>query len=147
MIVFNMDTAKTAYYVYNDGSAVEIRTIHHDDTNDRILIGDNTGYIRVIESATYTDDSGTAIPFDIQSKDFTLPTRAHFPRWVKYDVDASSATSVTGELFLDGTSHQSHTITGNRLTKRRLVGTGNGQKASVRISGSGPAFIYTAEFE
>ena len=146
IIVLNMDTGRVAYFVYNDGSDVLIRAITYDKTNKRLLVGDNSGYVRVIESTAYTDDSGTDISFDVKSKDYTLQTRAHFPRYVKYDIDASNAT-VTGELYLDGTSHQSHTITANRDTKRRLVGTGNGNRASIRISGSGPASIYAAEFE
>jgi len=147
VLVMNLDTNKLAYFIYNDGSDVEIRTATVDETNNRLLIGDNTGFIRQVESTADTDDSGTAIPFEIQSKDFSLQTRAHFPRWLKYDVDASSATTCSGQLFLDGTSHHTHTVTGDRLTKRRLIGTGNGNKAAIRISGTGPATVYAAELE
>jgi len=146
IIALNLDTDRIAYYTYNDGSAIHISALTNDVENSRLLVGDATGFVRVIENALYSDDSGEAIAFDIKGKDFTLPTRAHFPRWVKYDVDASNAT-VTGELILDGVSHQSHTVTGDRITKRRLVGTGNGERATVRISGTGPAEIFTAEFE
>ena len=147
VLKLNLDSGSVEWYVFNDGSDVEIRTVATDDQNKRLLAGDNSGYVRVIDNPSYTDDSGTDISWAVQSKDFTLPTRAHFPRWVKYDIDASGATSVTGELILDGTSHQSHTVTGDRTTKRRLVATGNGQRAAVKISGSGTATIYTAEFE
>jgi hypothetical protein len=147
ILVLNLDTGKVAYYVYNDGADVQIRTITTDDTNSRLLIGDNTGYIRVIESPSYTDDSGVAIPFDVKSKDFLLSTRSHFPRHVWYDVEASNAESVTGELYLDGEVHQTHTITGSRVIRRRLVDTGNGSRAAVRIHGSGPAAIFVTEFE
>lgn len=147
VMVMNLETNRLQYFIYNDGSAVQIRTITIDETNDRILIGDNSGYVRVIESPSYTDDSGTAISFDVQSKEFGLQTRAHFPRWVKYDVEATDATSVTGVLLLNGSAHQSHTITGSRNTARRLVAVGNGNRASVRVYGSGPASIYSAEFE
>jgi len=147
VLVFNLDTNRLQYYTYNDGSAVEIRAIATDHTNKRLLIGDNTGYIRVIESTSYTSDSGTAIGFEVQSKDYLLQTRKHFPRWAKHDVDASSATSCSGALILDGVVHHTHIITGNRDTRRRLVGEGNGNKAAIRISGSGPVSIYAAEFE
>jgi hypothetical protein len=147
VITMNLESAKISYFKYNDGSDVEIRTITTDSTNQRLLVGDATGFIRVIESTSATDDSGTAISWEAQSKDYTLPTRRHFPRWVKYDIDASSATSVTGALLLDGSSHQTHTVTGNRLTKRRLVGTGNGNKAAIKLSGTGPTTIYSVEFE
>ena len=147
VIAFNLQTNRVSYYTYNDGSDIQIRAVTADLTNDRIIAGDSTGFLRVIENKAVTTDSGTAISWEVQSKDFTMQTRKHFPRWVKYDVDASSANSVTGALVLDGAVHQSHTITGDRLTKRRLVGTGNGNTAAVRISGSGPATFYSAEFE
>jgi len=94
-----------------------------------------------------TTDGGTAIAWDIQSKDFTLQTRSHFPRWVRYDVDAASATSATGTLYLDGESHQTHTLTEDRNTRKRLVATGNGGTCSIRINGSGPVEIYAIEAE
>lgn len=147
VLVLNLDTAKVSYYVYNDGDDVQIRTITTDDTNSRLLVGDGTGFVRVIESPAYADDSGVAIPFDVKSKDFLLQTRSHFPRHVWYDVEASNAVSVTGELYLDGEIHQSHTITGSRTIRRRLVDTGNGSKAAIRIHGSGPATIFLTEFE
>jgi hypothetical protein len=145
VLVLNLGTGRLVYYLYNDGSDVEIRTATVDEANKRLLVGDNTGFIRVIESKSDTDDSGTAISWEVQSKDFSLQTRKHFPRWVKYDVEAS--TTCTGELLLDGAVHQSHTITGSRNTKRRLVGTGNGDRASIRISGTGAGTVYAAEFE
>jgi hypothetical protein len=147
VIVFNLQTNRIAYYTYNDGSDIEIRAIANDLKNERIIAGDSTGFLRVLEDKSVTTDSGTAVSWEVQSKDYTLQTRKHFPRWVKYDVDASSADSVTGALILDGVVHQSHTITGDRQTKRRLVETGNGNKAAVRISGEGSATIFAAEFE
>jgi len=147
ILVMNLETGRITHYTYNDGSAIEIRAITTDKTNDRILVGDATGFVRVIEDNTYTDDSGTAITFELQSKDFTLQTRKHFPRWLKYDVDASSSTTCTGALLLDGAIHHSHTISGSRTTRRRLVGTGNGNREAVRISGTGPATIYAVESE
>jgi len=147
ILVMNLDDNRLVYYIYNDGSDVEVRTAMVDETNSRLLIGDNTGFVREIEKKSQATDSGTVIPWEIQSKDFTLQTRSHFPRQVKYDIDASNATTCTGELLLDGVSHQSHTISGDRITKRRLVGTGNGAKSAVKISGTGPATIYAAESE
>ena len=105
VLVFNLDTNKLAYYTYNDGSDVEIRTAVVDETNNRFLVGDSNGFVRVIESSSYTQDETTDIPWELQSKDFTLQTRKHFPRWMKYDIDASSATLVTGALVLDETVH------------------------------------------
>jgi hypothetical protein len=147
VLKMSLDTNRVEYYTYNDGSDVEIRTTVIDHTNKRLLIGDNTGFVRVIESPSYTTDSDVAISWELQSKDYNLGIRKHFPRWLKYDVDASSATGVTGKLLLDGTVFHTHTIAGNRNTKRRLVGVGNGNRATIRISGSGPVTVYGAELE
>lgn len=147
VLVMNLETNQIQYYIYNDGSNVEIRTIAVDNTNNRLLVGDNTGFVRVIEDQSTTTDSSTAISFDLKSKDFTLQTRRTHPRWAKYDVDVPSGSSATGEIFLDDVSHKSHTITGSRITKRRLIDTENGNRTAIRISGSGPATIYVAELE
>jgi hypothetical protein len=145
VLVINMVTNKVAYYVYNDGSNVEIRCITRDETNNRTLIGDNTGYIREIEKKSQPQDEAAAISWELQSKDFTLATRKHFPRWNKYDVSVSG--TCTGSLILDDEVHQTHSITGNRDIRRRLIKPGNGGRASIRISGTGPATIYGAESE
>lgn len=147
VLVLNMETNKVSYYVYNDGSDIEIRCITRDETNNRTLIGGNDGFVREIERKTATQDETTAISWEIQSKDFTLATRKHFPRWNKYDVDARSSSSCTGSLILDDVVHQNHTITGNRNVRRRLVKEGNGSRAALRLSGSGPVSIYGAESE
>ena len=147
ILVLNMQTRRLNHYAYNDGSDIEIRAIQTDHTNNRLLVGDGTGFIRVIEDTASTDDSGAAISYALQSKEFTLPKRKHFPRWMKYDINVPSTSVCTGELLLDGAIHHSHTITGDRVTKRRLVDTGNGNKAAIRISGTGPVSIYTTELE
>lgn len=143
VLVLNLENGKSTYFDYG----LQIRTITKDDTNKRLLVGDNTGFIRRIENPNDTDDDGTAISWEIQSKDFTLQTRAHFPRLVKYDVDASNADSVTGSYILDDVVHQTHTITGDRDTTRRLVATGNGNRAALRVAGSGTVKIYSVESE
>jgi hypothetical protein len=143
VLVVNLDTNRLSYHAY----PFEIRAVQTDVTNKRFLIGDNTGFVRAIEASARTDDSGTDIEWQVQSKDYMLSTRKHFPRWCKYDVDASSATSVTGALILDGSVHHSHTITGSRNIRRRLVDEGNGSRAAIRISGSGPVSIFAAEAE
>ena len=147
ILVLNLDNGRVAYYVYNDGSDIEIRCITTDETNKRILVGDNTGFIRHIEDIAEETDSDTDVSWETQSKDFTLQTRLHFPRWNKYDVDASSATSCTGSLLLNGVVHKTHTITGNRDTRRRLVPEGNGERCALRISGAGPVSIHVVESE
>ena len=147
ILAFNLETNRVAYYTYNDGSVIQIRAIAIDQENARLLIGDSTGFVRVIEDKNSTNDSGQAISWEVQSKSYELQTRKHFPRWVKYDIDASSADSCTGKLLLDGAVLQSDTITGNRNTVRRLTEIGNGNTSALRISGTGNVTIYAAELE
>jgi hypothetical protein len=142
VIVMQLDEPRrVTYYSY----PYQIRCVTVDTENDYLLAGCNDGYIRRLE--TGTDDNGTAISWDIQSKDFELQTRKHFPRWAKYDIDASDATSVSAEFIMDGAVHHTHAITGNRDVKRRLVDIGNGSRISHRVSGSGPVTIYAIESE
>ena len=145
-ITIDLDTGdRLGYHRYNDGSYdVEFRTIMSDSINDRLLIGDNAGFVRQIDAGT--EDSGNAIDWELQSKDFTLQTRAHFPRWNKYDVDASE-TTVTGTTLLDGEIIQTHSLTKDRDTRRRLIESDNGERLGIRLSGSGPATVYGVETE
>jgi len=143
MLVTNLDTKKTIYYEFDEKLAAPVT----DKTNSRFYAADASRYVRQLEDSSQTTDAGTGIDCEVQSKDFTLQTRAHFPRWVKYDVDVSSASSPVGSLILDGTVHHQHTLSGDRKTKRRLVGTGNGSRAAVRIGWTGSATVYAAEFE
>ncbi len=142
-LIFDLDNKRTSYFTWG----VEISAVAVDETNDRLLGGDENGFVWVLEDTSATQDEDVDVAWELESKDYTLQTRPHFPRFVKYDVDASSATSVTGYLKLDGTTHQSHTLTGNRVVKRRLVTTGNGNKCALGVSGSGPATIYAIESE
>jgi hypothetical protein len=143
-LVFNLDNNRVSYFAWS----TPIRTVCVDKYNNWLLGADTSGYIWHLENEAATKDNTTAISWELESKDFTLQTRAHFPRWVKYDVDASdSDCSATGTLLLDDVSQQTHTITGDRTTRRRLVETGNGEGCSMRVSGSGPVKIYKVESE
>lgn len=142
VLVVNLDTGRTTYHAYS----MEMRTVAVDYTNKRLLAGDKDGYNWILE--TGTSDNGTAIEWEIQSKNYELQTRAHFPRWCKYDVDASGATEAIGKMILDDVVHQEHTLTGlNRNTRKRLIETGNGERAAIRLTGSGPVSIYMVEGE
>lgn len=147
VLVFNLDNGRAVYYEYDDGSVISIRCLTTDNTNNRILAGDTSGFVRVLENKSVTTDSGEAISWEAQSKDFELQTRAHFPRWNKYDIDASSATTCTATLLLDGSEHQAHTISGNRDTTLRLISTGNGKRTAINLAGTGPVSIYAVELE
>lgn len=139
VIVYSLADKKLSYFDWE----IEITAIGIDSTNKRLIGIDSSGYVWHLENQSVV----STCSWDIQTKDFVLSTRAHFPRWVKYDVDASAASSATGELWLDGLSHQSHALSEDRSTRRRLVETGNGTRCSVRISGSGPVSIYAVESE
>ncbi len=147
ILVFNLTSNRLSYYIYNDGSDVEIRNLTKDDKKNKIYAGCDDGFVRQIEDTSKTDDNGTKVPWETQSKEFTLQTRAHFPRSLKYDIDASKSASCAGEYILDGVSHQSHALTKNRKTKKRLIKTGNGNRAQLRVSGSGIVEIYAIEAE
>jgi len=144
VLVFDLGNGKVAYY--NSGDT-ELSAIAVDETNNRLLAGDENGYVWVLEDTSATQDGSTDISWEVESKDFTLSTRAHFPRWIKYDIDATDSTSVTGKIILDGATLQSHTVSGDRVTKKRLITTGNGQNCSMRVTGSGPATVYALEME
>jgi len=141
VLVFNTDQQKWTYYKYDQ----QLTAPAYDDTNKEFLVGTIGKTVRQLEDVTSTTDAGTAIAWELQSKEFTLQTRRHFPRWVKYDVDLS--TDVTGNLNLDGTTHQSHTLSTDRKTKRRLVKTGNGRRMSINLTGSGSATVFAVEAE
>lgn len=144
ILVFNLDSKRTSYYHFGP----EFQSIAVDNENDRIIATDTFGFVWHLEDTAVTEDDSVAIPWEVESKAFTLQTRRHFPRWLKYDVDASDdGCTATGALIMDGASQQTHTITGDRVTKRRLVATGNGKRCSIRISGSGPVKIFAAEGE
>jgi hypothetical protein len=143
VLVFNLANNRNTYYRY----AQQLFAPATDTTNHRFYVGDAGGFVRQIEALTVAQDVASDIAWEVQSKDFTLQTRRHFPRWVKYDVDASAATNVKGEILLDGVVHQTHTITGSRVIKRRLIDTGNGARCAIRISGTGTATVYAAEME
>ena len=141
VLVFNTDQKKWTYYKFDQ----QLTAPAFDDRNKRFLTGTIGKNIRQIEDVTAFDDAGTAIAWELQSKEFTLQTRRHFPRWVKYDIDLS--TNVTGNLQLDGATHQSHTLTTDRKTKRRLVKTGNGRRMAINLSGTGQAKVFAVEAE
>jgi hypothetical protein len=140
-LVLNTDQNKWTSYKWDQ----KLVAPAYDKTNTRLLVGTADQAVRQLEDRTVTTDAGSDISWQVQSKDFTLQTRRHFPRWVKYDV--TSDADATGKMFLDGTSHQEHTLSTNRKTKRRLVKTGNGRRMSVRVNGTGEATIYAIEAE
>jgi hypothetical protein len=143
VIVFDFTRQKITYYVY----PFDISSVCNDRYNGRLLVCPSTGNLNKIEDYTVTADISTAIDWEVETKDFMLQTRKHYPRWNKYDVDASTATSVAAYSYLNDVLVQTHSLTKNRDTVRRLIALSNGTRFSVRISGTGPVSIYAIESE
>lgn len=139
VIVFSLGTGRIAYYQYDLG----FRAPALDTTNDAFLVCDTGRFVRKIEDLTATTDNDVAIDWEAQSKDYTLQTRAHFPRWAKYDVSGT----VTASIILDDVVHQTHSLTVSRDTRHRLIKTGNGNRCAIRLAGTGVATIYAVEME
>lgn len=146
VLVLELDTANSAYYDY----PASFSTVGQDETNDLLLAGDTSGYVHKIEDVSLTTDNGSVIAWEIASKEFTLPTRAHFPRWNKYDVDASSATTAYGRTNLDGVLFFSHNLNGyvrKKSKTRRLFPEGNGARLQIGLDGTGPVTVHMVESE
>ena len=137
---FNLDQQRAVYHKYD----VRLRAPTTDWTNEWFLVGDNNREVRRLEDPDATDDGGETIMWELQSKDFTIQTRRHFPRWVKYDFDGDTGTA---EVLLDDVVHQTHALAGDRNTRRRLITTGNGRRCSIRLKGSGQSNFYLADME
>lgn len=134
---------KTVHYNYNDTS---FRAVAIDFTNGKLIAGDTTGYIWELESLTNTDDNGTVIAWDIESKSFADQLYKYFPRYAKYDVELTGEAAATGKVLLDDVIKQSHTISSRNIRSRLITGCA-GSRLGVRITGTGQAKIYMAEVE
>jgi hypothetical protein len=55
--------------------------------------------------------------------------------------------SATAGSYLNDELVKEHAITGDRETRRRLLPIANGNRFSVRLTGSGPVEIYAIESE
>jgi hypothetical protein len=109
LLVMDLTTQKTSYYDYDQYFSAACV----DDTNNRLIVGDTSGYLWQLEDLDETDDDGTANSGSAgRSKASHLPCRPGgiFREWVKYDVGASGAESAAGYLMLDETAHQAHTL-------------------------------------
>ena len=143
VMVFDTTTNRWSYYKYPTEFVYAIT----DKFNNRVLAITVDGYVWMLEDRNWVNDNNTSISWEVETKAFILQTRRHFPRWTKYDVNASEADLVQGINLLSGTVVQTHFLTGNRDTRRRLITLGNGNRFSIRLSGDGPVKIYAVESE
>lgn len=139
VLVMNLDTGGVETYQYDQALYAPAT----DWTNSRFLAYDGSYYPRVLDDVSSSADPTSAIAWTAQSKDFTLQTRAHFPRWAKYDVDGTA----TAQIYLSGAVHQTHSLSVARDTRHRLIDVGNGKRCSLRLTGTGTATIYAVEME
>jgi hypothetical protein len=140
-LILDLASKRIVHHSY----AATMKTAAYDHTNKRILTGDTSGYVWEIEKVELTNDNGTDIAWEIQSKNFNQYYK-YFPRYAKYDVKVNGG-SATGYILLNDTVKQSHTITGDRISRKRLVAGCTGERLAVRLSGSGSVQIYGAEIE
>jgi hypothetical protein len=54
---------------------------------------------------------------------------------------------VTAGSYLNDALVKEHIITGDRVTRRRLMPIANGNRFSIRVTGTGPVEIYAIESE
>lgn len=141
-LVLNLGSKRWVHYKYP--FALTCATI--DYTNNQIIGCDTDGYLRRLDDVDKTDDNGTAISYDLESKQFSqFPL--YFPRYARWDVDLGTNGVATGEIRLDSVTTQSHPIRVSRQTRKRLIDTCTGTRLSVRVTGTGNVDIYGVEVE
>lgn len=135
----DLGTKRVEHFDYGQ----EFSAVCIDETNGRILAADDAGYLWILEDGT--TDNAVAISWDWQSAEVSDQVRIYMPRSAKYDVEVGGAA--TAQVILDGSSIQSHTLTGSRVTTKRLITGDNGKRLQSRIYGTGAVSIYGLELE
>lgn len=143
VIVFNLLTMRGVHFSY----PFQIGSITLDNTNNRILAFDSTGFVRVLDDPTVTNDSGTAISWQLESKSFTDQLYKYFPRYAKYDVTVGSGGAATGNILLNDSIIQTHTLSTTRTTVKRHINGNNGDRLGIRVTGTGSVTIREIEVE
>lgn len=144
-LVTDLDKNQTRYYRYSNG--LQMNTIAVDEDDEKLLVGTADGYNWEIEDKSQVKDNTMDVPWELQSMEFTLQTRPHFPRYAKYDADTSKAIAAVGKIILDDAVLQEHTLADKRDVRRRLIKGDNGNRMAVQLSGSGPVEVYAVEME
>jgi hypothetical protein len=143
IMVTDLSTMKSYHYDYGQ----TFRCVGIDYTNDRLLALDVSGYVWVLEDASVTTDNGIAIPWQIESKEYSDQLRKYFPRWARYDVNIGTGATANGYIILNGVSEQTHVLTEPRKTRKRLIIGCTGDRIAIRMAGTGSTDIYSAEVE
>jgi len=143
IMVTDFATNKTVHYDYGK----TFPAVGIDYTNNCLMAADTSGYIWKLEDPDKTDDDGTAISWQIETKQYSDQLRKYFPRFARYDVNIGAGATANGYILLDTETKQTHTLTVSRKTKKRLIIGSTGDRVAVRISGTGPIDIYAAEVD
>jgi len=141
VLMLDLGTKRFSHYDYGQ----EFSSACVDETNGRILAADTSGYLWVLEDASVTTDNAVAISWDWQSAEASDQLRVYMPRSAKYDVEVGG--TATAQVLLDGSSIQSHTLTGSRVTTKRIITGDNGKRLQARIYGTGAVDIFGLELE
>lgn len=143
IIVTDFQTNKSVHYDYGETFPV----VGIDYTNKHLMGADTSGYIWKLEDSAVTTDDGTAISWQIETKEYSDQLRKYFPRFARYDVNIGTGATANGYVLLDTESKQTHTLTVSRKTKKRLIIGCTGDRVAIRISGTGPVDIYACEVD
>jgi len=117
-----------------------------DKTNEQFVGAASDGYLYRLENEQDPDDDGTAIAWEVRSKDFEHQP-IYFPRTARWDVTVNTDADCVGQLVLDDEVKQEHAVRGCRNRKRRLISPCNGRRLALGYVGTGGVAIYAAECE
>lgn len=140
VLVWDTSSKRVCHYQYPSEMSYAV----FDPVNGWLLAADDTGYVWRLEQEDLTTDDGAAIAWDIQTKDFAW-LRKNFPRHARYDVEMVNGASANAYVQLDDDVKQTHALRVSRATKQRLIEGCTGDRLSIRITGSGPVIIHSAE--
>jgi hypothetical protein len=143
IIVTDLMTQRSVHYDYG----IQFPAIGIDYQNHRLLVTDTVGYVWQIEDPDETEDEGTAISWQIETKEYSETLIKYFPRWARYDVNLNDGATANGFILLNGVSKQTHPLTVSRQTKKRLIVGCTGDRLSMRITGTGPVDIYGCQVD
>jgi hypothetical protein len=142
ILVTDLSTGRTVHFTYGR----EFPSVGIDYANDRLLASDTAGYVWVIEDPDATDDEGTAISWQIETKNYSDQLRKYFPRFARYDVLFDNGGTGDGYIILDDDIKQTHDLTVRNKTKRLVTGC-TGNDIAIRMAGTGLVQIRAAEVE
>lgn len=142
ILVWDASSKRICHYQYG----VEFSYAVVDPENGWLLAADSDGYVWRLEQEHLTTDNHGDIAWDLQTKDFAW-LRKNFPRHARYDVELVNGASAAAHIQLDDAVKQTHTLRTSRATKQRLIEGCTGDRLSIRITGTGPVIIHSAEVQ